>query len=161
MKTNLNIFFTTLFSQKNYFIPSAMNALRLSTKSIPRLGLTTRSFHTNRACLTGKTFETDTQGFEKSVIKADHPVIVDFYANWCGPCKMLTPILTKFVAQNPKVSLFKVDIDDNTDIGQKYKIAALPTVVAFQNGEVVDQFVGMRNKAQVEEFVKANSERAD
>ncbi|ORZ22620.1 thioredoxin-like protein, partial [Absidia repens] len=85
---------------------------------------------------------------------ADHPVIVDFYANWCGPCKMLTPILTKSVAQNPKVSLFKIDIDDNTDIGQKYKIAALPTVIAFQNGEVVDQFVGMRNKAQVEEFVK-------
>ncbi|KAG0173594.1 thioredoxin 2 [Apophysomyces sp. BC1015] len=79
---------------------------------------------------------------------------------WCGPCKVLTPILTKTVAANPNVTLVKVNVDDMMDISSKYKIAALPTVKAFHNSEVVDEFVGMRNVAQCQEFVKKHAERA-
>ncbi|KAI8332844.1 thioredoxin-like protein [Chlamydoabsidia padenii] len=138
-----------------------MNSLRLSAKALPLRSLTARSFHTNQPCFTGKTFETDSQNFDKAVLKADHPVLVDFYADWCGPCKMLGPILSKTVEANPKVSLFKINVDDNMDIGQQYNISSLPTVVAFHKGEIVDSFVGMSNKSKVQAFVEAHAKRAD
>ncbi|KAF7728681.1 thioredoxin 2 [Apophysomyces ossiformis] len=72
---------------------------------------------------------------------------------------MLSPILTKVVAANPKVTLIKVNVDEMQDISADYKITALPTVKAFHNSEVVDEFIGMRNAAQCEAFVKKHAER--
>ncbi|KAI8088984.1 thioredoxin 2 [Halteromyces radiatus] len=135
-----------------------MNSLRIASRSLPLRGI--RTFHTNLPRFTGKTIEVDSDSFKSSVLEANHPVLVDFYADWCAPCKMLGPILTKAVADNGKVSLMKIDTDKYTDIAQKYKIAALPTVLAFHNGEVVDQFVGMRNKSQVATFVESHADRA-
>ncbi|KAI7893567.1 thioredoxin-like protein, partial [Mucor mucedo] len=108
----------------------------------------------------GKTIEATKETFDSLVTKADHPVIVDFYADWCGPCKMLGPLLTKSVAGNPKVTLVKINVDDNQEIASKFKIAALPTVSAFNNGEVVDSFVGMRSGPMVEQFVKKHADLA-
>jgi thioredoxin 1 len=73
---------------------------------------------------------------------------------------MLGPLLTKAVAENPKVTLVKINVDDHQEIAADFKVAALPTVSAFHNGKVVDSFVGMRNKAMVEEFVKKHAELA-
>ncbi|KAI8060757.1 thioredoxin-like protein [Gongronella butleri] len=139
-----------------------MNTLRLAaTKAAPvRAGLI-RSFHTNRPCFTGKTVEATSATFDELVVKADHPVIVDFYADWCGPCKMLGPLLSKAVEANPKVTLVKINVDDNTDIASQFKVAALPTVSAFHQGEVVDGFVGMRPKPQVEAFVQSLAKRVE
>ncbi|ORX46064.1 thioredoxin [Hesseltinella vesiculosa] len=138
-----------------------MNTLRIiATKTTPVRGNLLRSFHTNRPCFTGKTVEATSETFDKLVTKADHPVIVDFYADWCGPCKMLGPILSKVVEANPKVTLVKINVDDHNDVAATYKVAALPTVAAFHNGKIIDQFVGMRPKPQVETFVKAAADKA-
>ncbi|KAI7906546.1 thioredoxin-like protein [Cokeromyces recurvatus] len=110
--------------------------------------------------MSGKTIEATAETFGSLVEKADHPVIVDFYADWCGPCKMLAPILTKTVAENPKVTLVKINVDDHQAIASKYQIASLPSVFAFNNGKVVDSFIGMRSKPAVSEFVKKHAELA-
>ncbi|KAI8391204.1 thioredoxin [Radiomyces spectabilis] len=119
-----------------------------------------RAFHVARPCLTGKTLEGTEENFDELVINADHPVIVDFYADWCGPCKVLGPLLTKAVAANPTVTLVKVNVDKYQELATEFNIAALPTVMAFQNGEVADQFVGMRNGAALQEFVKKHASSA-
>ncbi|KAJ8660514.1 thioredoxin [Lichtheimia ornata] len=140
-----------------------MNALRTlarPTQQSARLLGAQRMFHAGQPRFTGKTVEATSDSFAKLVDKADHPVIVDFYAEWCGPCKMLGPLLEKSVAANPKVTLVKLNVDEANELAAKFKIAALPTVAAFQNGEIVDQFIGMRNGAQVEQFVKQHAERA-
>jgi len=116
-------------------------------------------FHTSRVVRDGKTVEATEKTFADLVEKAEHPVIVDFYADWCGPCKMLGPILSKAVADNKKTTLVKVDVDTASQIAAKYQIAAMPTVFAFHKGKVVDQFVGMRDKKFVTEFVKTQGDR--
>lgn len=73
---------------------------------------------------------------------------------------MLGPLLTKSVAANPKVTLVKINVDDNQDIAAQFKVAALPTVSAFHGGKVVDSFVGMRNAAMVDQFVKKQADLA-
>ncbi|KAI9300416.1 thioredoxin-like protein [Cunninghamella echinulata] len=135
-----------------------MNALRISTRSLPIKSFT-RGFHVNRPCFTGKTIEATSDNFKQLVNDADHPVIVDFYADWCGPCKMLTPLLTKFVEKNPAVTLVKINVDDHNDIAAKYKIASLPTVIAFNKGEEVDKFIGLLSGPKVESFVQAHAGR--
>ncbi|SAM01032.1 hypothetical protein [Absidia glauca] len=136
-----------------------MNSLRISAKALPLRSLTARSFHTTQPWM--KTVEISGKEFEKAVLQAEHPVFVDFYAEWCGPCKMLAPVLSKAVDAHPELTLYKVNVDDNMEISQKYNIASLPTVTAFHNGKVVDQFVGMINKAQIQTFVDAHAKRAD
>ncbi|CED84916.1 Thioredoxin-like protein [Phaffia rhodozyma] len=98
----------------------------------------------------------DVKTFESEVLNAnkDKVVLVDFYADWCGPCKMLKPILTK-VANNAEANcdLVTVDTEELTEVAQKYKIASLPTVVAFRKGKEVSRFIGARNEKAVLSFV--------
>lgn len=81
-------------------------------------------------------------------------VLVDFWANWCGPCKMLTPVLEQLSSEMTDVKFFKVNVDENGELAQQFRIASIPTVMIFKNGEVVDKMMGFRPKNQVEEFVK-------
>ncbi|KAG2231098.1 hypothetical protein INT48_003467 [Thamnidium elegans] len=135
-----------------------MNSLR--TIAIKPARQFVRSFHAAQPRLTGKTVEATSETFDSLVTKANHPVIVDFYADWCGPCKMLGPLLSKSVAANPNVTLIKINVDDNQEIASKFKVAALPTVSAFNDGKVVDSFVGMRSGPMVEQFVKKHADLA-
>ncbi|XP_028934509.1 thioredoxin, mitochondrial [Ornithorhynchus anatinus] len=97
----------------------------------------------------------DGPDFENRVVKSQTPVIVDFHAQWCGPCKILGPRLEKMVAkQEGKVLMAKVDIDDNTDLAIEYEVSAVPTVLAIKNGDVVDKFVGIKDDDQLEAFLK-------
>lgn len=92
--------------------------------------------------------------FQERVIESEIPVVVDFHAQWCGPCKILAPRLEKAVAKHQgKVLMAKVDIDDNTDLALEYEVSAVPTVLAMKNGCVVDQFVGVKDDDQVEAFL--------
>ena len=92
--------------------------------------------------------------FNDDVLKSDMPVLVDFWAEWCGPCKMIAPVLEE-VAQSHagKVRIAKVDVDDNREVAAKYGIRGIPTLLLFKNGEVAAQKVGALSKAQMLEFV--------
>lgn len=113
-----------------------------------------RTLHTSRLCST--TFNVqDGPDFQDRVVNSETPVVVDFHAQWCGPCKILGPRLEKMVAkQHGKVVMAKVDIDDNTDLAIEYEVSAVPTVLAIKNGDVVDKFVGIKDEDQLEAFLK-------
>ncbi|XP_007519424.1 thioredoxin, mitochondrial [Erinaceus europaeus] len=97
----------------------------------------------------------DGPDFQDRVVNSETPVVVDFHAQWCGPCKILGPRLEKMVAkQQGKVVMAKVDIDDHTDLAIEYEVSAVPTVLAMKNGDVVDKFVGIKDEDQLEAFLK-------
>jgi thioredoxin 1 len=96
---------------------------------------------------------TDTS-FEDDVLKSDVPVLVDFWAAWCGPCKMIAPILDEVAgAYAGKVKVCKVDVDANTDTPAKFGIRGIPTLLMFKGGEIVGQKVGALSKTQLTAFV--------
>lgn len=96
----------------------------------------------------------DHEDFTERVINSELPVLVDFHAQWCGPCKILGPRLEKAVAkQKGRVTMAKVDIDDHTDLAIEYGVSAVPTVIAIRGGDVVDHFVGIKDDDQLDSFV--------
>ena len=85
--------------------------------------------------------------FEHEVIKATTPVLVDFWAEWCGPCKMIAPILDELADEFAgRVTIGKVDVDDQQKLASEYGIRGIPTLLLFQNGQVAEQIVGLRSK---------------
>ncbi|KAJ2379158.1 hypothetical protein IW150_000354 [Coemansia sp. RSA 2607] len=101
----------------------------------------------------GKVFEIKQSEFEEKVLESKVPTVVDFYAPWCQPCKMLAPLLSKAVEKNGQVNLVKVNIDESLELAHDYRITSLPTVMAFRDGEPVSAFIGMRPAAAIEQFV--------
>ena len=91
--------------------------------------------------VTDATFDTD-------VLASDKPVLVDFWAEWCGPCKMVAPVLDEIAGENKdKITIAKLDIDVNQKTAQAYQVMSIPTMIVFQNGKPVKQIVGARPKA--------------
>ncbi|CAJ0766091.1 9749_t:CDS:2 [Entrophospora sp. SA101] len=105
-------------------------------------------FHASSITRTGKTLEGSVGTFDNLVLKAKEPVIVDFYADWCNPCKILGPVLEREVANNSKVTLVKLNADENHSLASEYEVSALPTVLAFHNGKVVDSFMVGHNNVE-------------
>ncbi|NXN96657.1 THIOM protein, partial [Rhinopomastus cyanomelas] len=131
--------------------------LSLTPRTLPSQGprvLPGRAFSTSVGCRS--TFNVqDGSDFQDRVVNNPKPVVVDFHAQWCGPCKILGPRLEKMVAkQEGKVQMAKVDIDDHTDLAIEYEVSAVPTVLAMKNGDVVDKFVGIKDEDQLEAFLK-------
>lgn len=88
--------------------------------------------------------------FESEVINAERPVLVDFWAVWCGPCKMIAPELEKLAAEkSEELKIGKLNVDDNRDTAIKYSISSIPTLLLFKNGEVVKKLVGVMSKDKI------------
>ena len=96
------------------------------------------------------TIEFTDENFATEVLESDQPVLVDFWAEWCGPCKMLAPTIDELAEDFAgKAKVGKVETDNNKDVAMKYGISALPTVLIFKGGEVKETIVGLRGKADL------------
>ena len=95
--------------------------------------------------------------FEAEVLQSDIPVFVDFYADWCGPCKMMSPVIDKLAEEyEGRIKVGKVNVDENSDLAVKYGIMSIPNMVFFKNGEVVDRVVGAIPKPQMQAKFEKN-----
>lgn len=93
--------------------------------------------------------------FDEEVLKSELPVLVDFWAAWCGPCKMIAPILEQLAVKfDGRLKIAKVDVDDNPRIPEIYKIKSIPTLILFKNGEIVDKCVGFADQAYLEQLLQ-------
>lgn len=101
--------------------------------------------------MAGNVNEFTDNNFDTEVLQADTPVLVDFWAPWCGPCRQIAPMIDELAGDNPDVKIGKVNIDDNPRAAQKYGVSSIPTLLVFKGGEVTDTFVGVRPKAQLQE----------
>ena len=95
-----------------------------------------------------------TDNFEEEVLKSEVPVLVDFWATWCGPCQALSPIVEEVAGEVEGVKVGKVDVDDQDKLARKYKIFSIPTLLVFRNGEVVQRSVGAVPKEKILEMLK-------
>lgn len=89
------------------------------------------------------------QNFEEEVLKSDKTVLVDFYADWCGPCKMLAPVLEGLSEKMDKVTFYKVNVDASSDLAGRYGIQAIPNLVIFKDGKAVDQITGFVPEGEI------------
>ena len=94
------------------------------------------------------------QNFNEEVVNSDKVVIVDFYADWCGPCKMIGPVVEDLSSENPDIKVVKVNVDDNSDIAAKYQVMSIPTLLVIENGQVINQSVGLISKSEILELIK-------
>ena len=96
------------------------------------------------------------ENFNEEVLASDIPVLVDFYADWCGPCKMLAPVIeTLATEQEGKVKVGKLNVDDSPETARKYGIMSIPTLLYIKNGEVVNKTVGVVSKAEIEQVLNS------
>ncbi|MDK2991050.1 MAG: thioredoxin 1 [Clostridiales bacterium] len=93
--------------------------------------------------------------FDDEVLKSDKPVLVDFWAAWCGPCRMVSPIIDELAADYAgKIKVGKVNVDEQRSIAERYRIMSIPTIYLFKNGQPVDKIIGARPKADFERFIQ-------
>ncbi len=96
----------------------------------------------------------NSQNFEEEVLKSEKPVLVDFYADWCGPCKMLSPIVDEVAQENEDIKVVKVNVDDSQDLAMKYQVMSIPTLVVIKEGNEINRSVGLIDKSQVVKMIK-------
>ena len=107
--------------------------------------------------MAGNTVTVTDKSFDQDVLKSDKPVLVDFWATWCGPCKMVAPVLEEIAGEHAdKLTVAKLDIDANPGVPAKYGIRGIPTLILFKGGEVAAQKVGALSKSQLTAFIDSH-----
>ncbi len=95
------------------------------------------------------------QNFEEEVLKSEKPILVDFWATWCMPCKMIAPILTELAEEyKDKIKVGKVNVDEQTALAVKYQVTSIPTLILFKDGKPLNASVGVCSKSELEEMIK-------
>ena len=87
--------------------------------------------------------------FEKEVLQSDRPVVVDFWASWCGPCRMVIPIVEKIAEEYPEYKVVKINVDEEQELAAQFGVMSIPTLMVVKNGQVVNKSVGAKNKQQI------------
>ena len=96
----------------------------------------------------------EVKNFKEDVLEATLPVLVDFYADWCGPCKMVAPVLEELEAEfGDKLKIVKVNVDKESELAQQFRVVTIPTMMVFENGELRDSFIGYRSKEELVELL--------
>ena len=91
-----------------------------------------------------------TENFEKEVLKSEKPVLVDFYADWCGPCNAMAPVIEELATElDGKAKVGKINVDENSDIAVEYNVMSIPTLIVFKNGKEEKRLVGLRDKEEL------------
>ena len=94
------------------------------------------------------------ENFESEVLRSDKPVLVDFWATWCTPCRMIAPVVAEIAAERSDVKVGKVNVDEQPELANQFRIASIPTLLVFREGKVANQMVGVRPKAMIESMLE-------
>ena len=93
------------------------------------------------------------ENFETEVLKATQPVIVDFFATWCGPCRMVGPILEEIAEENEHIKVVKVDVDQDPELAMQFGVTSIPLLIVMKDGKIVNQALGARSKAEILDMI--------
>ena len=94
------------------------------------------------------------ENFEEEVLKRKQTVLIDFYADWCGPCKMLSPVVDQIAEENENVKVVKINVDNAQDLAMKYQVMSIPTLVVIKEGKEINRSVGLRDKSEIINMIK-------
>ena len=94
-----------------------------------------------------------TESFQEEVLNASSPVLVDFWASWCGPCKMLTPVVHEIADEHPEIKVCSINVDEEMELAQQFGIMSIPTLLVFNQGNKIQQMVGLQPKAAIEQML--------